>query len=846
MATTIQLQYEVNIAKATNAIDAMKAKLESLKTAQQKAFSEGDINTAPYDKLTKSIELLEKETELASTKLGDLKDAANAATLNPLADSAASAEKSLKKLRLEQDQLLSKIEKETNPAALKRLKEEYAANERQIDKTKNKIGDFQDKLKTLDGSKVERIRASFGLVQEGLVNLDFDKVKTGIGGATNAFGGLGKAIIATGIGAIIVGVGLLIANFDKLKNIIPGLGAAFEFIGSIISTIKDGILAFTDAIGLTDSKTASMTEKVLSDRERLNKELDLSEKEAVQNARKNGEDTQKVVDEYRQKRIEASEAIIRQLEKQKRVSRVLSDEEKKALQEAKDNIRELNIEAQKEANDAADDAKKKEEEAQKEAEQRRKEAADKAKAASEKLRQEQKAAKLATIKELNDLEVAAIKDTDERNKRQLSDALELREKEIEDRRKLFSKDKEAQSLLNQELLLLRQKFVEDVNAIDTASIEKKRQREVAVAQDIAQFEREQAKFAGEQTLSDLENRISEEQQIRLKAINDETDPVKRAQLELESVRKTNEEALAIIRARFAEQIAETQRAQQALIDAEVVKRDNTLNDPAANSDQKLQAEQDFQREKNQILQNGANQELLLNQQINDAIKEQNDKANQDEIDGFSAVQQAKIQKAQDTLGQISQGLQGLNDLTASLGQVESNRLENEYKGKLDGAKGNAEATARIQQELEKKREELRKKEFKRNKAFQLANASIAGAQAVIQALASAPPPANFILAGIVGAATIAQIAAIASKKYDGGGESGGGSVSLPSSGGGGSESSSPSASNAQPLQFAQATQAQQQGAIIQAEPARVYVVESDIQSVQEQRERREDKATVVQ
>lgn len=841
--TTIQLQYSVDIAKASNAIDAMKAKLDQLKAAQEKAFAAGDTNTEAYDKLTKSIDLLEKETTLASNKLGDLKEAAQAASLNPLADSAANAETSLKKLRLEQDSLLSRIEKETNPAALKKLKEEYAANERQIEKTKNKIGDFSDKLRTLDGSKVERIRASFGLVQEGLLNLDFDKVKTGIGGATQAFGGLGKAIIATGIGAIVVAVGLLIANFDKLKNFIPGLGAAFEFIGDIIGNVKDGILAFTDAIGLTDSKTASATEKILSDRERLKKDLDFQEKEAIENARKNGEDTQKVVDEYRNKRIKASQDVIDQLEKQKQSSKVLSDKMEKTYQDEIDAIREINIEAQKQANDAADEAKKKAEEEAKEAEQRRKEAADKAKAAADKLRQEQKAAREATNKELNDLEVAAIKDADERNKRQLSDALKAKEDEIEGRRKLFAKDKEAQAAIDQELLLLRQKFDADVAAIDAAANERKRQRAVAVAQDNAQFEREQARFAGEQLLSELERRISEEQRIRQSAIDDETDPVKRAQLELENVRKTNEEALTIIRARFAEQIAETQRAQQALIDAEVVKRDNTLNDPAATAEQKLQAEEDFQREKNQILANGANQELLINQQVNDAIKEQNDKANQDEIDGFTAVQQAKLQKAQDTLGQISQGLQGLSDFAASLGQIESNRLDNEYAKKLAGAKGNADLTAKIQEELEKKKEELRKKEFKRNKAFQLANAAIAGAQAVLQALASPPgPPATIPFAIGAGVVAAAQIAAIASKKYEG-------SESVPPPPPPPpppTEDNPPSASNAQPLQFAQATQAQQAGSVVQAQPARVYVVESDIQSVQEQRERRDDKATVIQ
>jgi len=52
-----------------------------------------------------------------------------------------------------------------------------------------------------------------------------------------AFGTLRAAIISTGIGALVVGVGLLIANFDKVKqallNAIPGLSTFFDFVGKV-------------------------------------------------------------------------------------------------------------------------------------------------------------------------------------------------------------------------------------------------------------------------------------------------------------------------------------------------------------------------------------------------------------------------------------------------------------------------------------------------------------------------------------------------------------------------------------------------------------------------------------
>jgi len=79
--------------------------------------------------------------------------------------------------------------------------------------------------------------------------------------------------------------------------------------------------------------------------------------------------------------------------------------------------------------------------------------------------------------------------------------------------------------------------------------------------------------------------------------------------------------------------------------------------------------------------------------------------------------------------------------------------------------------------------EVRKKAFNVNKAFQIANATINGAQAVLQALASLPPPYSFVVAAISGIAAAVQIAKIASTKFDAGGTSApsaGGSISAPS------------------------------------------------------------------
>jgi hypothetical protein len=68
-------------------------------------------------------------------------------------------------------------------------------------------------------------------------------------------------------------------------------------------------------------------------------------------------------------------------------------------------------------------------------------------------------------------------------------------------------------------------------------------------------------------------------------------------------------------------------------------------------------------------------------------------------------------------------------------------------------------------------EELAKKQFKRQKALNITNAIISGAQAVMSAIAQfGPPPSPLGIAGIAAAGiiTAAQIAAISSQKYNGG------------------------------------------------------------------------------
>jgi len=92
-----------------------------------------------------------------------------------------------------------------------------------------------------------------------------------------AFSTLRGAIIATGVGALVVGVGLLIANFDKVKQVINDL---FPSLGEFADKVKLIVQGFTDFIGVTseakrnaDALTVA-TEAYIKSADRIIRELE--------------------------------------------------------------------------------------------------------------------------------------------------------------------------------------------------------------------------------------------------------------------------------------------------------------------------------------------------------------------------------------------------------------------------------------------------------------------------------------------------------------------------------------------------------------------------------------------
>lgn len=97
-----------------------------------------------------------------------------------------------------------------------------------------------------DDSKLMKTLVAAMSVTSGIQAVDsgvkaFKALKISIQASTAAMGGLKKALISTGIGALVVAVGLLIANFDKLKNLISGTTDESEKFANANARLKDSL-----------------------------------------------------------------------------------------------------------------------------------------------------------------------------------------------------------------------------------------------------------------------------------------------------------------------------------------------------------------------------------------------------------------------------------------------------------------------------------------------------------------------------------------------------------------------------------------------------------------------------
>jgi len=596
---------------------------------------------------------------------------------------------------------------------------EYLDASKNVASLKDRVDDLNDSTKSLKGSGVEQLTQGFAQMKEGIMNLDFEKVKVGIAAMKSGMGafatsaktalqGVKGALIATGIGAFVVLLGTIIAYWDEIKGAISGVTEEQKRLNA---AAKENLVVEQDKLKALEGSTNSLKLQGLSEKEIL--ALKIKQLDAVYEAQEaqllTTIQTQQAQESAEKRNKEILQGLISMTTAPLSLVLGAIDMAGKALgknfglsEKFKGSITDLVLGDEKEN----EEKRKKELDAQiqllKDLKEKRagfqlginKIDEDAAKAASEKakkLRDEKTAADLAAIKSIEDAKIAAIEDEELRafakevldNERRLKDIAAGKESE-----ELKRQERESQAIL----------FEANITKINADGAAKRKAIEDKAIADKA--------AADAKALADK------------KIITDAENAEKLAAAELAVLQKGNEEA--------------------DLINQLTVKRDIELAAAKDNATQKLLIEQKYANDVEAINKAAAEKQKAL------------ELAKQNEILNFAQMS--------------TQSHQALSDAFFA---VKNRNLQ----------KGSAAERKSAEQQ------------FKINKALAIQSAVISGIQGVINALSAqsvVPEPFGTVLkvatAVGVGIAAAANIAKIASTKFDagGGGGGGGGGATLPS------------------------------------------------------------------
>ena len=246
-------------------------------------------------------------------------------------------------------------------------------------------------------------------------------VKTNVVGA---FSTLRGAIAATGIGAFAVGLGLLVANFEKVKETVFGLFPGLEKFTKLVSGL---VQEFTDFVGITDEADRNLT-KLEKNTKRGNESIDQRIKVLSAQGGK-----EKEIYELTKQQGENELTFLREKLKAKGK---LSDEELKKFRDLKTEQAVLDAKEQKRLADAAKEAKKT-------ADDKAKQLSDKQKKEAE----ERAAAEVEAAKKIAQLrgeaEVLGITDQFEAKRKAIENTLAAEIAEVEKNEKIKAETKAA-------------------------------------------------------------------------------------------------------------------------------------------------------------------------------------------------------------------------------------------------------------------------------------------------------------------------------------------------------------------------------------------------------------------
>lgn len=527
-----------------------------------------------------------------------------------------------------------------------------------------------------------------------------------VGTTTGALKVFRIALASTGIGAIIVGIGLLIANFDTVTKAVQGfikkLGGLKQLLWLLLGPIGALVLAYKFLFGEVEDGTDAMREaqrKANEEAEKLHKakikaleEERAKQEELIDEIQKRGK-IQKSVDDLailQAKARGASETEIFNIQKkQNEVKLAMAKQE----YEAKEEIIRINHEI--------------------------------AKAEYERFK---------LFLETQALQAGWTEQQRQRDLQRLEEAKEEylkneEEKRLQNRITLETIEAENQIFLNN-----RNKQVAAANKKREAEEKKERDRLLKLQEDyerdLTDLKIENIEDENERAMAKLLERFERERQALIEKYGQETELEKQLMIQKEN------EILAL-EAKFEEKRKEAaekiKKAQEELEKAEQAKIEEEFQ-------AKLDQAQFYIDQANMALETATAVNDLLNQLGENRIK-QNEENRDAELANLESQKQKEL------------NVEGLTAKEKAL--IEKKFAEQEYKTKLATAEAN---------------DKIAEKQFKRNKAIQIASAAVNTAAAILKAIAMfGPPPspagiAAITSAGIIGAA---QVATIAATKFQG-------------------------------------------------------------------------------
>ena len=597
-------------------------------------------------------------------------------------------------------QQIKELTNELQTTQISKTSAEYLALKNRLEQLKDAQKDFNEEIGANAGPAFESAGNNLNNLRSRLTSLDFGGASDSINGlaknvkglnfkgateGSSDFGksilNLGKALLTNPIFLIGGVIALIVTNFDKLANVVPLVGIAFEAIGKVVGFVKDAVTGFTDAIGLTSVAAADAVDSAIGNLEDRQKTLDNARRLAVANAEKTGGDVAAINKKYQDQQIAENDNLINQVNALEQRGVKLTQEQLDARKKAIEANTEIAIKTA-EAESAAvqkvrDDAAKAEEIAQQ-------------KAAADALAAQQRA-------------------------KQRAEAIKAAEKEVTDALK------SAQEERYQNTLTAEGKEVRQNQLKYDALAEKAGKNSVLLAQIEA-------------------DRLKSEQEIRDQYAKDEIAKAQSKQDELTKLLRDNE----------TERLNELEALQEQEFQAGLSAQERekiALRDSLNAQIETLKASGESSTNLQKQLDDGL---AAIDKKYIDEKTAATDAANKLEEDKTNAIKDARIQNAQN----------GLNALLA---------LNDAFTGKSEKAQ---------------------KAAFNRNKAIQIAQASINTYQSATAAYGSqlvvgdvTSPVRATIAAAIAVASGLANVAKIAKTTFNSPAPSAGGS----SAGGGGGE-----------------------------------------------------------